>query len=77
MAQCIKDGVRLVCVVGPECERVHDVIDELIVGDGSTQAGYEIVTTWHAGESIAKVKEFAELYATANAIPNVVQEVLL
>jgi hypothetical protein len=33
--KCIQDKVVLVCVMGDDCTRVEDVIDEIVVGDGS------------------------------------------
>ncbi|MGJ4995035.1 hypothetical protein ACQR0Z_11505 [Bradyrhizobium sp. HKCCYLS3077] len=59
---CIRDGVKLVCVIGPDCRRAEDVIDELVVGlgDGS---GRLLMTTSHPGESIDEVRSFAEAFA--------------
>jgi hypothetical protein len=31
----IRDGVVFVGVVGTDCERIEDIIDELVAGDGS------------------------------------------
>ena len=31
----LQDGVLFIGVVGPECSQVEDLIDELVVGDGS------------------------------------------
>ena len=45
---CLSDKVALVCVVGDDCERVHDVIDEIIVGDGSPERPKGPTTTRHA-----------------------------
>ena len=38
--QCLADGVSLVAVVGPGCARVEDIIDEIVVGDGSDEARF-------------------------------------
>ena len=77
VAECGSRDVRLICVVGPDCERVHDVINELIVADGSSSNGHNLMTTWHTNETIAQVKKFAEQYASGNAMPNDVQEITL
>jgi hypothetical protein len=54
----IHDGVRVVAVVGKDCERVEDIVDELVVGDGSRD--YDLLTSSHPGESLAAAVAFAE-----------------
>jgi hypothetical protein len=44
--QFIVDGVAFVGVVGEDCSRVEDIIDELVVGDGSDQSRF-ILTSAH------------------------------
>src|SRR5438128_2019662 len=58
---CLRDGVRLVCVIGNDCRRVEDVIDELVVGDG-TDPNRFLTTTSHPDESLEEVKAFAEAW---------------
>jgi hypothetical protein len=53
----IRDGVRLIAVVGEDCERIEDIIDELVVGDGSRD--YDLLTSSHPGESLAAAIAFA------------------
>ncbi|WP_449240162.1 DUF7684 family protein [Devosia neptuniae] len=77
VADCISSNVRLICVLGPDCERVHDVIDEIIVGDGSGAEGQDITTTWHTDETVAEVREFARQFAAGSRFPNAVQEITL
>jgi hypothetical protein len=67
--RCIRDRVALVCFVGDDCERVHDVFDEIIVGIlvGHGQlpeddALYGPITTWHVNESLEEVLAFAEAW---------------
>ncbi len=55
---CIKDGVVLICVIGSDCERVEDVIDELVTGDGSDDERF-INTTSHPDETLDEVRKFA------------------
>ena len=53
----IKDGVIFVGVVGRDCSRVEDLIDELVVGDGSRD--YHLLTSSHEGKSLDEAIEFA------------------
>jgi hypothetical protein len=52
-------GCAYLCTWGPDCERVHDIMDEEIVGDNPPQSswGY-VMTTWHSKESIADALDF-------------------
>lgn len=54
----IADGVALVAVAGVDCERIEDIIDELVVGNGSDTSRF-ILTSAHPGESLLEVVEFA------------------
>jgi hypothetical protein len=54
----LRDGVQLVAVCGEDCEAVHDQIDDIVVGDGS-DGGRFLLTSWHTGESLDEVIEFA------------------
>jgi len=56
--QFLADGVAFVGVVGEDCSRVEDIIDELVVGDGTDDGRY-ILTSSHAGETIDDALEFA------------------
>ena len=58
---CLRDRVVLVCVVGSDCARVEDVIDELVVGDGTDPSRF-LTTTSHPDESLEDVKAFAEAW---------------
>ncbi len=53
----IKDGVELVAVVGMDCSRIEDIIDEIVVGDGDRD--YDLLTTSHPGETVDQVVKFA------------------
>ena len=50
----IELGCGYFCAWGQDCERVHDIMDELIVGDNppDTYIGC-LMTTWHAKESLS------------------------
>jgi hypothetical protein len=46
-------GCAYLCVWGPDCERVHDIMDEEIVGDNPPQSYLGcVMTTWHAKDSL-------------------------
>jgi hypothetical protein len=50
----LASGCRYFVCAGASCERLHDIIDEIFVGDATTSfyaRGVEIMTTWHARES--------------------------
>jgi hypothetical protein len=73
---CLRDGVVLVCVVGDDCRRVEDVIDELVVGDASDERRY-IITTSHPNESLDEVRDFATMWKLDVDPEEPVQEVRL
>lgn len=77
VADCIRDEVHWICVVGTGCEALHDAIDTLIIGDGADTSGYDIVTTWHDGETLAEVVSFARSVRDSADVPLSVQEVML
>ena len=46
-------GCAYVCAWGPRCEFVHDIFDEVFVGDGTNlENKRHVMTTWHAKESL-------------------------
>jgi hypothetical protein len=53
----IRDGVKFVGVVGDDCEKIEDIIDEIVVGDGNNENF--ILTSSHPGESLEEAIEFA------------------
>lgn len=54
----LRDGVRFVGVVGVEASFVEDVIDEIVVGDGSDPDRF-ILTSSHEHQSVEEALEFA------------------
>lgn len=54
-------GLVVVCVWGPDCARVHDVFDEVYVGDGAIERDSPMVSTWHDNGSLEDVVEFFAL----------------
>lgn len=57
----IRDGVMFVGVVGADCARVEDIIDELVVGKGDRD--YHLLTSSHPNESVEEVVGFARSLA--------------
>lgn len=55
---CLREGIRLIAVAGPDADLIEDTIDEIVVGDGS-QDDRLIVTSNHAGEPLEDVLLFA------------------
>jgi hypothetical protein len=55
----VRDGVAYVGVVGQDCSKVEDIIDELLVGDGLVKGRF-ILTASHPGESIDDAVYFAK-----------------
>jgi hypothetical protein len=53
----VRDGVKFVGVVGVDCPLVEDMVDELIVGDGSES--YDLLTSSHPQETVEQAVEFA------------------
>ena len=53
----IRDGILYVGGVGKDCAKVEDIIDEIVVGDGSR--GYFLLTASHPGESVEDAVRFA------------------
>jgi hypothetical protein len=51
----LQAGAVYFCCYGPDCERVHDIIDEEEIAQltpGRENDGSVIMTTWHANESL-------------------------
>jgi hypothetical protein len=53
----MQDGVTFVGVVGDDCAKVEDIIDDLCVGDGSSP--YDMLTSSHPNESVEQAVSFA------------------
>src|SRR5712664_1257414 len=57
----LADGVVLIAVVGPDSNKVEDLIDELVVGDASDKSRF-VMTSSHRNESLDEVLNFVECY---------------
>lgn len=58
-ASLLQSGCAYLSVWGPDCQRVHDIMDEEVVGDNPplTEWG-DVMTTWHENESLEEALEF-------------------
>ena len=72
--QCLRDEVSLIAVVGPGCARLEDIIDEIVVGDGSNADRF-VCTSSHPDEPFEDVVNMAECWELERGDP--VQEVRL
>ena len=54
----IRDGVIYVGVVGVDCDKIEDIIDEIVVGNGDRDCF--ILTSSHPDESVEEVVRFAD-----------------
>jgi hypothetical protein len=61
LEQCLRDGVSLIAVVGPGCARLEEMIDEIVVGDGSDPDRF-ICTTSHPDEPFRDVVNMVECW---------------
>ncbi len=58
----LQDGVLFVAVVGLECDRIEDIIDEHVVGDGTDEDRF-ILTSSHPGATVEETVAFARCLA--------------
>lgn len=60
----LRSGCVYLCAWGPGCERVHDIMDEIIVGDNPPESSFaDIMTTDHAHDSLTEALDFFLLWA--------------
>lgn len=72
--QCLRDHVSLVAVIGEGCERIEDLIDEIVVGDGA-DSGRFLCTTSHPAEPLDDVLNMLEVWEAE--LGGAIQEVRL
>ena len=66
----IADGVAFVGVVGVDRTEVEDLVDEIVMGDGSDGSRF-ILTSSHPGESLDEVVEFARILSLPEYAGNI------
>jgi hypothetical protein len=54
----IHQGVTFIAVVGQDCTRIEDLIDEIVVGEGTSDRS--ILTSSHPNETVAHAVAFAK-----------------
>lgn len=64
LRELISEPIALFCVVGQDCQKWEDAMDELCVGDGSHPVF--IPTTSHLGDTVEEVVEFASVFSVDN-----------
>jgi hypothetical protein len=62
---CLRDRVELIAVSGVGAEQVEDLIDDLVVGDGSDSTRF-ICTSAHPDETLEDALEFAFSFKTGH-----------
>ncbi|TKB92852.1 MAG: hypothetical protein E8D41_08780 [Nitrospira sp.] len=56
----LDQGAVYVCAWGPDCERVHDIIDEVLVDRDPGETDEDVImTTWHDDETLEEALWFA------------------
>ncbi len=55
----LRQGAVYVCCWGPDCERVHDIVDECDLERNPDDEDLWVMTTWHADESLDDALWFA------------------
>ncbi len=61
----LKSGMVYFCAWGPDCERFHDIVDEVVVEDDIGEGLFvgksksdTIMTTWHGDETLDEALDF-------------------
>jgi|GEM_PF-1139496 len=62
LLRMIRERIHLVCAVGKDCEIWHDVIDDLVVGDGTKEVDSYVDTTFHKDGSLQEAVQFARTF---------------
>jgi hypothetical protein len=75
VTRCLDEGVQLICVVGPRCALIEDLIDEWVI-DISHRSGRElrvVITTSHPEEPLDEVIAFARAISDWPGTPEIVK----
>lgn len=59
--QCLAEKASLLAIFGPDSRRIEDIVDEIIVGDGSNEHRF-MCTTSHPDETFEDVLEFVRIH---------------
>ena len=56
----LDQGAVYLCAWGPDCERVHDIIDEVVCNRNPDETDEDVImTTWHEDETLEEALWFA------------------
>jgi hypothetical protein len=66
--QCLVDGVSLLAIFGPGCEELAEIIDWLVVGDGSNPGRF-LCTTSHPREPFDDVLNMVQTWESERGDP--------
>jgi hypothetical protein len=64
---CVRDGVVLVAVVGPNPDEIEDLIDDILI-DADLDPDQHFVTSSHPDETLDEVLEFAALWSATGEV---------
>jgi hypothetical protein len=56
--ELLQKGLVFLCAWGPDCERVHDIFDEIAIEMDPKQDKAVVMTTWHSDESLQEAAWF-------------------
>ena len=56
-------GCKYFMAWGSECEPWHDCMGDVIISDGVSMPYYDVITTWHAGDTLNDVMFYAKFCA--------------
>jgi hypothetical protein len=62
----LAEGVELIAVFGAGSEAIHDLIDDMILGNGSGDSRF-VTTSWHDSETLSEVIDFAATFGSTEA----------
>jgi hypothetical protein len=65
---CLRDGVILIAIVGEGASEIENLIDRLVVGDGTDRSRF-ITTSFHPNETVEEVMEFAQSWEEERGHP--------
>lgn len=75
--QLLADDCRYTCTWGPDCERVNDAFDRVIVDQELDRGDDTVMTTWHDDESLDEALWFATQVAWVSSLQDHSQHVLV
>jgi hypothetical protein len=70
VSAALNRGMVYFCAWGHDCERFHDIVDEVVVEDYLAERRFvepttndTVMTTWHKGETLDTLKEALDFFA--------------